>query len=318
MTSGDYPLVSIGIPTYNRANSYLKKAIADAQSQTYPNIEIIISDNCSSDNTEEVVRSFPDSKIRYYRQKVNIGPNNNFNFCLNQARGEYFLLFQDDDLIDDDFIECCMKSADFATDLGVLRAGTRIIDANDGVLFECPNMVAGFDFEDFVLGWFRSKTAWYLCSTLYNTRALKNIGGFHSRHNLLQDGMATARLAAEHGRSDVEEIKASFRKHGGEITFAVDVKNWVEDFVDLLDLLVELASGKKETIRSEGERFFSQLCYNRALAVTPFFKRSLAYITIYKAFHYRYLPPPVRHLMFKNPVYLFLRGRFRENQSLSN
>jgi glycosyltransferase involved in cell wall biosynthesis len=313
MTGRNYPLVSIGIPTYNRAGSYLKQAIESARSQTYPNIEIIISDNCSSDDTEEVVGSFSDSRIRYYRQEINIGPNNNFNFCLNQARGDYFLLFQDDDLIDDDFIECCMKSASYATNLGVLRTGTRIIDANGDIMLECPNMVKGLDFEDFVLGWFRHETAWYLCSTLYNTEALKAIGGFNSKHNLLQDGMATARLAAKHGRSDVEDIKASFRKHGAEITFAVDVKNWVEDFIDLLDLLSELATERNEIIRSKGERFFSQLNYNRAQAVKPFFKRCLAYITVYKSFDYRYLPPPVKRLIFQNPLYLFLRERLRKN-----
>lgn len=311
MTARSYPLVSIGIPTYNRANSYLKQAIENAISQTYPNIEIIISDNCSSDNTEQLVRSFSDGRIRYYKQERNIGPNNNFNFCLNQANGAYFLLFQDDDLIDEDFIECCMKSANYATNLGVLRAGTRIIDANGDIIYECPNMVKGLDFEDFVLGWFRHKTAWYLCSTLYNTEALKVVGGFNSRHNLLQDGMATARLAAKHGRSDVEDIKASFRKHSGEITFAVDVKNWVEDFIDLLDLLSELSSERKEIIRSEGERFFCKLNYNRALAVKPFFKKFLAYLTVYKSFNYRYFPPPVKQLIFRNPLYLFFRERFR-------
>lgn len=103
------PLVTIAIPTYNRANLYLTQAIESAINQTYPNLEIIISDNCSTDDTEMVIRSFKDPRIRYFRQEKNIGGNNNFNFCLKQARGEYFLLLMDDDLIDSDFIETCMR-----------------------------------------------------------------------------------------------------------------------------------------------------------------------------------------------------------------
>lgn len=86
------PLVTIAIPTYNRANLYLTQAIESAINQTYPNLEIIISDNCSTDDTEMVIRSFKDPRIRYFRQEKNIGGNNNFNFCLKQARGEYFFI----------------------------------------------------------------------------------------------------------------------------------------------------------------------------------------------------------------------------------
>ena len=58
MTTDSFPLVSIGIPTYNRADGYLRECIESAINQTYPNIEIVISDNCSSDDTEALVTGF--------------------------------------------------------------------------------------------------------------------------------------------------------------------------------------------------------------------------------------------------------------------
>lgn len=73
------------IPTYNRANSYLTHVLRSAVCQTYQNIEIVVSDNHSSDNTESVVREFDDPRIRYYRQKENVGPVRNRHFCLEQA-----------------------------------------------------------------------------------------------------------------------------------------------------------------------------------------------------------------------------------------
>src|SRR3972149_139084 len=124
MLSKTHPLITIAIPTYNRADLYLKQAIQCALNQTYSNVEIIISDNCSMDNTETVVKNFKDPRIRYFRQEKNIGGNNNFNFCLERAKGEYFLLLMDDDLIDSDFIETCMKGVNYDINIGIIRTGT--------------------------------------------------------------------------------------------------------------------------------------------------------------------------------------------------
>ena len=66
------PLVSVIIPTYNRPE-YLKQAINSAVKQTYQNLEIIVSDNCSSENPQALIESFPDSRIKFWRHKENLG-----------------------------------------------------------------------------------------------------------------------------------------------------------------------------------------------------------------------------------------------------
>ncbi len=92
------PLVSIGIPTYNRA-AMLERVLVMAETQDYPNIEIFISDNHSTDGTEKIGRAAAERnpRIRYIRQPRNIGLHPNLNFCLDQARGEFVALFMDDD-----------------------------------------------------------------------------------------------------------------------------------------------------------------------------------------------------------------------------
>ena len=282
------PLVSIGIPTYNRADGYLKDCIESTIKQTYPAIEIIVSDNFSSDNTPDLVGNIDDDRIRYFRQQKNIGANNNFNFCLNQAKGDYFLLLHDDDLIDPDFIETCMQAADYQRGIGIIRTGTRLIDWQGITIIEMPNDVIGLSTEDFFLGWFSNKTSLYLCSTLFNTAYLKAIGGFRSRHNLFQDVVAEVRLAAEHGRIDVKEVKASFRKHKGELTFAVKVKHWCEDSLELLDIICDLSLERKTLIKKNGFRFFGNLNFNRAMAVIPPIARLKALLTVLHQFEYRY------------------------------
>lgn len=159
MTNKIPPLVSIAVPTYNRANSFLKESLASAINQTYQNIEVIVSDNCSTDNTELVVKSFNDRRIRYFRQKENIGAINNANYCLDQAKGVYFTLLHDDNLIENDFIEICLKSVGYSEDIGVIRAGTRWIDAEGKVLREYPNMAKGLSTDAYFRAYFSGQTA---------------------------------------------------------------------------------------------------------------------------------------------------------------
>jgi len=98
------PLVTIAIPTYNRVN-YLQEAIQSALSQTYTHLEIIVSDNASDDNTQEVVSKFCDPRISYIRQDTNVGMHANWQFCLEKAAGEFFLLLSDDDTLMPEAIE---------------------------------------------------------------------------------------------------------------------------------------------------------------------------------------------------------------------
>lgn len=304
----NYPLVSIGIPTYNRADVFLKQALESAVSQTYPNIEIIVSDNCSTDNTEALVRSFNDPRIKYFRQEVNIGPVNNPNFCLQQASGAYFMQLHDDDMIDPDFVESCMNAADYSADYGIIRSGTRVIDANRNILQESVNNAGGLSATDFFRSWFACKISIYLCSTLFNTAKIKEMGGFKSIHNLFEDVVAYARLS-KYGRADVKEIKASFRKHGGEETFSAKTRNWCEDSLYLLDIICDvIEKAEKDAVRKEGMQFLSQINYQFASAIKPWSGRYSAYFTVFSSFDYRYLPPPLKNILYRNPVIRGLRS----------
>jgi len=106
----DYPLVSIGMPVYN-SELTVDKAIESVISQDYKNIELIISDNASSDETEKICRSFAkkDSRIKYFRNKQNIGPLLNFQFVLNESKGDYFMWAAGDDIRTLGFVSTNLK-----------------------------------------------------------------------------------------------------------------------------------------------------------------------------------------------------------------
>ncbi|HAN79146.1 MAG TPA: hypothetical protein DCQ31_15960 [Bacteroidales bacterium] len=100
------PLVSVGIPTYNRPEG-LRRTLECITGQTYKNLEIIVSDNCSPDsNVTDVINEFTkkDPRVRAYRQVENIGAAENFKFVLQKATGEYFMWAADDDEWKPEFI----------------------------------------------------------------------------------------------------------------------------------------------------------------------------------------------------------------------
>ena len=71
-TQSNYPLITVGIPTYNRA-ALVKSCIESAFAQTYPNIEVMVSDNASTDDTLAVLNSIKDQRLRILTSSKNVG-----------------------------------------------------------------------------------------------------------------------------------------------------------------------------------------------------------------------------------------------------
>ena len=113
----DLPLVTVALPTYNRGPR-LERALASVRAQTYQNLEILVGDNASTDETPAVARRAAslDERIRYSRAESNVGPTANFNRLLAQARGAYFMWLADDDWIDADYIAACVEQLEQSPD----------------------------------------------------------------------------------------------------------------------------------------------------------------------------------------------------------
>lgn len=99
------PVVSIGMPVYN-GEKYIREALDSLRSQSFTDFELIISDNASTDGTEEICKQYAakDSRIHYERQPVNLGALANFTFVLDAARGECFMWAAADDVWDPGWI----------------------------------------------------------------------------------------------------------------------------------------------------------------------------------------------------------------------
>jgi glycosyltransferase involved in cell wall biosynthesis len=103
--------VTIGIPTYNQA-VFIEDAVRSALAQTYPDIEVVVADDCSTDNTAEVLKAYiADPRFKYVKNPRNLGRTANYkNLLYNLAQGQWFVNMDGDDyFIDTNFISNAVK-----------------------------------------------------------------------------------------------------------------------------------------------------------------------------------------------------------------
>jgi len=129
--------VSILLPVYNRED-YLIQAIKSVISQTYQNWELLISDNCSTDNTARVGSKYAteDKRIRYWRNEKNIGSGLNYNKCIAEATGEYIELFGADDIFEPDCLEKFVHAFNDNSSVVLVTSARTHIDENGKLIRE--------------------------------------------------------------------------------------------------------------------------------------------------------------------------------------
>ena len=107
----DKPLVSVGVTLYN-ATVYMREALDSLMSQDYENIEFIISDNASTDDTNAVCQEYLDTRenITLVRQDTNIGASRNGEYVMRQATGKYYMWAAYDDVWEPGFVSACVQA----------------------------------------------------------------------------------------------------------------------------------------------------------------------------------------------------------------
>lgn len=125
-------LVSVVIPTYNRPK-YLREAIQSAVKQTYKNIEIIVSDDGSLENPQEIVESFQDPRIRFRRNPKNLGIAENVIHAFKEAQGKYVASLNDDDIWNEDFLEKLVPHLEANSNLVIAFSDHHVMDSDGTV-----------------------------------------------------------------------------------------------------------------------------------------------------------------------------------------
>lgn len=171
---------SILIPSYKK--DYLKEAIESCLKQTYSNFEIIIINDKSPYNLKDIVEQFNSSKIKYYENDSNIGPEklvNNWNKGLNLCNGDYIICMGDDDRLTPCCLECYNNIICQYPTTKLIHGWTEIIDEN-GNFLEITSKRP--DWESAIsLAWHRwnGRNKQYIGDWCFSITELRKIGGFY-------------------------------------------------------------------------------------------------------------------------------------------
>ena len=253
--------VSIGIPTYNRSE-YLIRAVESAIAQSYPNIEIIVSDNCSTDDTAKRVSDIHDPRVKFLQQTQNLGMTGNFNACLHAATGDLFLMLSDDDLLYRDAVERLSEPlrrdpAD-SNQIGLVWCPANILNATGEPTYATapgPSIEPGIDL---VIGLFRGTRGPRFCSIIARTKDVLSFGGYDIDHGPICDVGNWTRIALSYPSVlCVPEPLVGYTVHASSTTSVPDGRKWqrsgeqiTRDAARLLDMRGDAAGAKR--IRAAG------------------------------------------------------------------
>ena len=129
----DFPLVSICIPAYN-AERFIQDTLESALAQDYPNLEIIVSDDCSSDQTREVVKEYRHRGVDLYCQEKNLGMHANWNAVIRASHGKYAVKLDADDLLEPEYVSSMVAVMENHSKITFAHCACRLIDVNGNFL----------------------------------------------------------------------------------------------------------------------------------------------------------------------------------------
>jgi glycosyltransferase involved in cell wall biosynthesis len=252
-TQSNYPLITVGIPTYNRA-SLVRSCIESAFAQTYPNIELMVSDNASTDETLSVLNSIKDHRLRILTSSKNVGAIGNFSKCIREARGDYLVLLSDDNLwVAPTFLEQCARMIGTEPGLPIVvaahdslvmdefyRSERRIVPA---VLSKrlSTGIWDGIDvFEEYCHGRISAGSL----SVVVRTDILRNNNRYSTEYCHANDDASWMPALLEGRAGLINERCATYLIHGSSISATVTADDWIEDYKKAMEELSAAAAQK--------------------------------------------------------------------------
>lgn len=231
------PAISVMVPTYNQER-YLLRAIESVLNQTYRQIEVIISDDCSTDKTEELVRGYmrsrPDTRIKYFRNDVNLGVLRNYHQNLGRTKGDYVINLDGDDFfVNTEFLKVAVDRLQADPSLSLVFAdycefqqstGTQINIRNHA----CPPVLTD---KDFFLRFAKNQILWNHNTILYRRKLALEIGFYWHPEILRNDWESFLKMIVNTRVGYVPLVAAAWVQHGRNETQRPDLTKYLQNFV---------------------------------------------------------------------------------------
>jgi len=213
------PLVSICVPTYNSAQ-YLRPCLDSIVSQTYNNIEVIFSDNASTDNTVSILKEYAQQDgYRLNTNATNTGAGANFNRLIDLARGEYIAIYHADDFYDKTIVETSVNILQGNESVGLVGTMGSVVSSEGAYLHdiylheEIRRMNKSvFTFDEALLCAIRN--CFVTPSIMVRSRAYKELGGFNQpKYKSACDYEMWLRIATQYGIAIIDKKLINYRIH---------------------------------------------------------------------------------------------------------
>lgn len=214
------PITTVCIPTFNRRH-WLNRAVASVLSQSFRELELLIVDDASTDDTREFVHSLNDSRVRYYRQKENVGVARNWGTGIDLACGQYVALLMDDDRYDAGFLQHRVDAFQEYPAASLVFSGYQV-DSLDGVpirthtpSWQDRTVLAGDSFFQAAI----SRDI-FIGATLYRTERLRAVWPQAARFGIIVDWSANIALALQENAPAVYLRETDFlmSEHAGQVS----------------------------------------------------------------------------------------------------
>ncbi len=280
--------VSVVIPTYNRAGM-LKRAIESVLRQSYKNFEIIVIDDNSRDKTKETMKSFNDDRIRYIKNKENLGGSAARNIGIKNAKHYYIAFLDDDDEWLPKKLEKQVKLLNFLSkDFCGVYCGTARY--KDGKQIKIQNPIHEGDiFEELLYENYIGSTS----SVLVRKSALMEVGGFNEELPASQDLELYLRLAKRYKFKAVKEVLLKYHLHESD-----QIKNNLSGYLQAKKYVYE----KYKDDITKDKRLWSVNLYQIAIVELLMGRKKRAKKLVNRA--WRIDPMNLKHLFVSTLLYI--------------
>ena len=190
------PIVTVAIPVYN-GELFIKQAIDSVLNQTYKNFVLKIFDNCSTDRTSEIIYSFNDKRIKYIKNKKNIGMLPNWKKALDSATTKYVALLFSDDFYKPMFLEKTIKIFENNSKIAIVSAGAEIYNIRNQLVGSRKRSKIGiFSSKEYYKYIYTLKEVPPPSETILLNKAVKEVKGYDIKNlNWTVDGDLYLKIA---------------------------------------------------------------------------------------------------------------------------
>lgn len=190
MEKSDYPLVSVGIPVYN-VGPYIRKCLLSVLNQTYPCLEVVIVDDCSTDDSMDIIKDVKNSHprgecLKLFTNRQNSGPGVSRNRVIDESCGKYIYFIDSDDFIVENTIEIMVNQAEN-------RSADVVIASMQAIYFDSNEIEPAFSYSSLTIIEGPDAFANYVCSDLHSHIGISACNTLFRKSFLLDNDL---RLAA--------------------------------------------------------------------------------------------------------------------------